>query len=222
MPREAAATPRGRVQSAHVSQSRPPTTVTHALLRSHLTDKGESLGHGARSHRSRRTHLGSDSGRGGDQEFRAYVTLKPDTREVLENSREFFRDHDNTVYHIGYPLLYRQAGKEPNIQFSMSADGLSGDIDVDYRSSKSPQSHVQWTPDLRQFRRRIGDNPVATMRWQGLVPWWQHVFGRVGSRSRHRGICSVGTCPTRRPRHCLPIERWTPQSIASRTPLRNS
>ena len=90
--------------------------------------------------RGRRAHRRSICGTGGDEQFRVYVRLKPDTREMLEKSREFFRDHENTVYHVGYPHSYRQAGKEPNIQISMSEDGLRADIDVDYRSSGSPQA----------------------------------------------------------------------------------
>ena len=81
---------------------------------------------------------GQYDGMGGDQQFRIYVALKPGTRELLEKSREFFIDHENTVYHIGFPHSYRQIG-EPNMQMSLSADGMRADIDVDYRSSKTPR-----------------------------------------------------------------------------------
>jgi hypothetical protein len=61
---------------------------------------------------------------------------------VLERSREFFRDHENTVYHVGFPHSYRQSGKNPNVQFSLSEDGRHADIDVDYRSSRPPKDRV--------------------------------------------------------------------------------
>ena len=57
----------------------------------------------------------------GDLQFRMYVLLKPDALQKLKDSTEFFRDRDNTVYHHGYPLNYRQAGT-PSIQFSMAKD----------------------------------------------------------------------------------------------------
>ena len=44
-------------------------------------------------------------------------------------------DHENTVYHVGYPESFRQIGTVPNMQFSLSEDGTKADIDVDYRSS---------------------------------------------------------------------------------------
>ena len=51
--------------------------------------------------------------------------LRPDAEEILEKSTQFFRSHDNTVYHVGYPRSYRQEGNVPNIQFSVSEDGLT-------------------------------------------------------------------------------------------------
>ncbi len=131
---------------------------------------------------------GQTPGLGGDQEFRVYVTLKPDTREVLEKSREFFRDHDNTVYHAGYPHSYRQAGKEPSIQISMSDDGLRGDIDVDYRSRKAPQGLFNGHLTSANSDVRMGDNAKRhNNRWQGLIPWWQQVFGRVDESTGNSG-----------------------------------
>ena len=83
---------------------------------------------------------GEQSSRGTDQQFRIYVTLRPDARDVLERSREFNRSHENSVYHAGYPHSHRQASGMPSIQFSIAEDGLSADIDVDCRGSKAPQS----------------------------------------------------------------------------------
>ena len=123
---------------------------------------------------------GQYDGLGGDQQFRIYVTLKPGTRELLEKSREFFVDHENTVYHVGFPHSYRQAGKEPNMQMSMSEDGLRADIDVDYRSSRSPQSLFNGHLTASNSDVRAGDNPkLHNARWSGLIMWWQDTFGKL-------------------------------------------
>jgi hypothetical protein len=153
--------------------------VTHALLHSPITDaKGASQGLAIDRVVAVDRIAGQYAGKGGDEQFRLYVRLKPDTRAVLETSREFFRDHENTVYHIGYPESFRQAGKEPNMQFSMSADGLKADIDVDYRSSKSPQALFNGHITSANSDVRAGENPTLhNGRWQGLVSWWRDIFG---------------------------------------------
>ena len=38
------------------------------------------------------------------------MVLKPDALQKLNDSGEFFHDRDNTIYHRGYPLKYRQDG----------------------------------------------------------------------------------------------------------------
>jgi hypothetical protein len=115
--------------------------ITHALRKSTLTSaSGAPLGTAFDLVAGIDRIAGQYAGRGGDQQFRLYVRLPPDARETLDTSREFFRDHENTVYHPGYPHSYRQSGREPNIQFSLAEDGLAADIDVDYRSSRSPQA----------------------------------------------------------------------------------
>ena len=99
---------------------------------------------------------------------------------MLEKSREFFRDHENTVYHVGYPHSYRQVGKEPNMQISMSEDGLRADIDVDYRSSESPNALFNGHLTASNSDIRAGDNSEAPQRaMAGLVTWWQERFGRL-------------------------------------------
>jgi hypothetical protein len=154
--------------------------ITHALSRSNLTDaQGASLGTGLDRIDSIDRIAGQYGGRSGDEQFRLYVNLKPDTREVLEKSKEFFKDHENTVYHVGYPHSYRQVGKEPNIQFSMSEDGLRADIDVDYRASKTPQSMFNGHLTSANSDIRVGENSSKHgVRWSGLVTWWQS-FGRL-------------------------------------------
>jgi hypothetical protein len=110
--------------------------------------------------------------------FRLYVNLREGTREILEKSQEFHFGHENTVYHMGYPYSYRQAGKVPNMQFSISEDGLKADIDVDYRSSKPPAA--MWNGHLTAANSdiRAGDNfKRHTQRWSGLIDWWNELFG---------------------------------------------
>ncbi len=155
--------------------------VTHALLHSPLTDAhGAPLGLAIDRVDAVDRIAGQYEGKGGDEQFRLFVRVKPDTRTVLESSREFFRDRENSVYHIGYPHSYRQAGKEPNMQFSMSEDGLKADIDVDYRSSRSPQALFNGHMTSSNSDVRAGDNPtVHNDRWQGLVQWWRDIFGSV-------------------------------------------
>jgi hypothetical protein len=155
--------------------------VTHALLHSSLTDRsGAPQGTAIDRIVAVERIAGQYAGKSGDEQFRLYVRLKPDTRGVLENSREFFRDHENTVYHIGYPHSFRQTGKEPNVQISMSEDGLKADIDVDYRSSRSPQALFNGHLTASNSDVRAGENPTLhSGRWQGLVLWWQDVFGKL-------------------------------------------
>jgi hypothetical protein len=155
--------------------------VTHALLHSRLTDsQGHAMGLAIDRVATVERIAGQYPGKGGDEQFRLYVTLEPGTRDVLDKSREFFRDHENTVYHIGYPHSYRQTGKEPTLQFSMSNDGLRADIDVDYRSSRSPQALFNGHLTSSNSDVRAGDNPTYhNGRWQGLVVWWQNTFGKL-------------------------------------------
>jgi hypothetical protein len=154
--------------------------ITHALMHSSLTDaNGASLGTALDRVAAIERIAGQYAGRSGDEQFRLYVSLKPDTREVLEKSKEFFKDHENTVYHVGYPHSYRQIGKEPNVQVSMAEDGLSADIDVDYRASKTPQSMFNGHLTSSNSDIRVGENSLKHgERWNGLITWWQS-FGRL-------------------------------------------
>jgi len=156
--------------------------VTHALQRSDLSDaEGTSLGTAFDLIVGIERIAGQYSGRGGDQQFRLYVAVKPDTQDILERATEFFADHENTVYHVGYPTSYRQIGDVPNIQFSLSEDGLRADIDVDYRSSKSPQALFNGHLTSANSDVRAGDNhDKHTGRWDGLVNWWQGFLGNIG------------------------------------------
>jgi hypothetical protein len=155
--------------------------VTHALTNTRLTDaSGASLGVALDRVESVERIAGQYAGRGGDEQFRLYVNLKPDSRDVLEKSREFVRDRENTVYHAGYPYSFRQAGKEPTLQFSLAEDGLKADIDVDYRTSKSPQSLFNGHLTAANSDIRVGDNSNRHRgRWGSFVAWWQDAFGRL-------------------------------------------
>jgi hypothetical protein len=155
--------------------------ITHALTNTRLTDaSGASLGVALDRVESVERIAGQYAGRSGDEQFRLYVNLKPDSREVLEKSREFIRDRENTVYHAGYPSSYRQAGKEPTLQFSVAEDGVKADIDVDYRSSKSPASLFNGHLTASNSDIRVGDNSTRHRgRWGSLITWWQDALGRL-------------------------------------------
>jgi hypothetical protein len=153
--------------------------ITHALSRTMLTDaKGGSLGSALDLVESIERIAGQYAGRGGDEQFRLYVKLKPTARELLEKSREFFRDEENTIYHTGYPHSFRLAGKEPNLQMSLAEDGMRADIDVDYRSSRSPQALFNGHLTSSNSDIRVGENTDRHgARWGGIVAWWREAFG---------------------------------------------
>jgi len=172
-------TPEEAYQVLKVSERTTFEGVTHALSRSELTDEqGNSLGTALDLVVGIERIAGQYHGRQGDEQFRLYCFLRPDTQEVLEKAQQFHFGHENTVYHVGYPYSYRQDGKVPNIQFSVSEDGIRADIDVDYRSSKAPQA--MWNGHLTSANSdvRAGKNyDLHTNRWAGMVNWWQRVFG---------------------------------------------
>jgi hypothetical protein len=156
-------------------------SVTHALLNSKLTDaNGEDLGTAFDLLTSIDRVAGQYHGRMGDEQFRLFVELEPDAVEILGRSREFFRDRDNTVFHVGYPLSFRQIDRVPNIQFSVSEDGRRADIDIDYRSSGLPQGLFNGHLSASNSDVRAGDNlDRHNRRWAGFVAWWRGIFGTV-------------------------------------------
>jgi len=102
---------------------------------------------------------------------------KPDALQKLKASREFFRDRDNTVYHHGYPLNYRQDGGAPSIQVSVAKDTRHADIDVDYRSPKFPKALINGHLTAANSDVRAGGNTQKHLqRWHGLTDWWQNRF----------------------------------------------
>ncbi len=169
--------------------------VTHALMNSKLTDQeGNDLGNALDLVEGVERVAGQYYGRGGDQQFRLYVLLVPEAKETLEKSTEFFLGHENTVYHAGYPESYRQEGKVPNIQFSLSEDEMKADIDVDYRPSKMPQA--MWNGHLTSANSdvRAGDNfDRHNGRWGGLIAWWSQVYGKLAKEKKESNdLLSMG------------------------------
>ena len=113
--------------------------VTHALMTTPLTDASDQkFGDGLTLIERLDTVKGEVSGTSSDRQFRLYVRLTPNAREMLDRSREFKRGIDNTVYHKGYPINYREQDGTPSIQVSIALDGRLADVDVDYRASTFP------------------------------------------------------------------------------------
>ena len=153
--------------------------VTHALMTTNLTDKsGKSMGDALDLVQAIETINGKVPKARGDLQFRVYVILKPAALQTLKDSTEFFRDRDNTVYHHGYPLNWRQDGGAPSIQISMAPDGRHADIDVDYRSSQFPAALFNGHLSAANSDVRAGNNTQRHLqRWQGLADWWRNLFG---------------------------------------------
>ena len=154
--------------------------VTHALITTPLTDaSGQSLGTALDLVEYLETIKGKVKGERGDRQFRMYVVLKPDAKEIIKKSQEFKRGADNTFYHKGYPINYRQTGKIPSIQISMAREGNRADIDVDYRSSGFPQALFNGHLSSSNSDVRAGNNHQRHVnRWgEGLQAWWQGLFG---------------------------------------------
>ena len=153
--------------------------VTHALMTTKLTDKqGGSLATALDVISNVEAIHGKIPTARGDLQFRMYVALKPTALQTLDDSREFKRGKDNTIYHKGYPLNYRQQGGVPSIQISSSPDGKRADIDVDYRSAKFPAALVNGHLTAANSDVRAGKNHDRHVnRWNGFANWWQSMFG---------------------------------------------
>jgi len=153
--------------------------VTHALLSTKLTGpKGAPLGTALDLVELVEGVHGHVPDARGDHQFRVYVKLKPDALSKLYRSREFRRTGDNTIYHIGYPINFRQQGGAPSIQFSVTRTGRRADIDVDYRSSHGPQALLNGHLTAANSDVRAGGNPVKhASRWDGFEDWWRDLLG---------------------------------------------
>ena len=144
--------------------------VTNALLTTSLTTKsGEKLGNALDLVQQVDSVRGMVQDASGDQQFRMYVLLKEGAVNTLERSKEFERKGDNTVYHKGYPINYRQQGGTPSIQISIALDQRHADIDVDYRSSGFPKALVNGHLSAANSDVRAGNNYERhTERWSGF------------------------------------------------------
>jgi hypothetical protein len=153
--------------------------VTHALLTTPLTDaSGQQFGDGLALVERVDSVKGEVSGASSDRQFRMYARLTPNAREMLNRSREFKRGIDNTVYHKGYPINYREQRGTPSIQVSVAMDGRLADIDVDYRSSSFPVGLFNGHLSAANSDVRAGDNAERHAgRWSGFQNWWRSFFG---------------------------------------------
>jgi hypothetical protein len=154
--------------------------VTHALNQTKLTDQDQQPMNLTALDLILKVDAvaGRVSDAGGDKQFRLYVQLRPDAKAILERSREFSRQVDNTVYHKGYPICFRGAGGTPSIQFSLSPDGARGDIDVDYRSSSFPIMLINGHLTASNSDVRAGNNDERhNGHWTGLENWWRAFMG---------------------------------------------
>ena len=152
--------------------------VTHALMNSRLTDsQGQSLGNALSLIKLVESVHGEIPHTRGDQQFRVYVLLADDAVDKLYRSVEFKRLGNNSVYHIGYPINFRQQGGTPSIQFSVARTGLRADIDVDYRSSSGPQALINGHLTASNSDVRAGANYSRHVkRWSGFAQWWKSLF----------------------------------------------
>ena len=153
--------------------------VTHALMKTGLTDEsGKKLAGSAIDLVDKiDTVAGQILGAGGDEQFRIYVQMKPDALNLLNQSREFKHESDNTTYHKGYPICYRGKSGTPSIQISLSRDAERADIDVDYRSS-GWKGLVNGHLSAANSDVRAGDNLAKhNNQWSGLQNWWRNLLG---------------------------------------------
>src|SRR4029453_4113316 len=153
--------------------------VTHALLTTPLTDaSGQTFGDGLSLIERVDRVKAQVSGTSGDRQFPVAVRLTPNAREGLNRSREFRRGVDNTVYHKGYPINYREQQGTPPIQISIAMDGRLADVDVDYRASFFPLSVFNGNLGAANSDVRAGDNAERHAgRWTGYQNWWRSFFG---------------------------------------------
>jgi hypothetical protein len=158
--------------------------VTHALMTTNLTsDSGAAIGDGLELIERLESVRGEVVGASGDRQFRVYARLTPGAFDRLEQSREFKRGIDNTVYHQGYPINFRAQGGSPSIQISIAPDRRRADIDVDYRASFFPVGLFNGHLTAANSDVRAGNNTDRhAAKWAGLQSWWRGFFGIRANR----------------------------------------
>lgn len=178
---------RGRLTAVKAYSDLPPSykttfdAVTNALLATNLTDEqGKPLGTALGLVELVEAIHGKIPEERGDHQFRLYVLLKKDALDKLQAAREFKRIGDNTVFHKGYPINFRQQGGAPSVQFSVARTGRRADIDVDYRSSAVYAALFNGHLTAANSDVRAGNNYDRHVgRWRGLVNWWRLLFDRL-------------------------------------------
>ncbi len=170
-----------RFTAMTLSQHSTFEAISNALERTKLTDnRGKVIGTAMDMIESVELVAGQEEGKGSDEQFRLYVRLIPGAAAKLASSREFSRGKDNTIFHHGYPVNYRQKGNPPTLQFSMTTEMDRADIDVDYRSSSFPKALFNGHLTAGNSDVRIGGNyPTHTSRWLGLTDWWESDVGSM-------------------------------------------
>jgi len=181
--------------------------ITHALSRSTLTSpSGKSMGRAIDLVGSLEGIAGEVDGAGGDKQFRLYVKLAPGAVGKLGAVKEFTRGKDNTIFHHGYPVNFRQRGKPPTLQFSVTQEGDRADIDVDYRSSHVPAALVNGHLSAGNSDVRAGNNYFThAFRWQGLINWWSNVLEQLAEGIEKELARATGSKDRKRDDH-LPAE----------------
>ncbi|HYI95291.1 MAG TPA: hypothetical protein VEX68_17250 [Bryobacteraceae bacterium] len=152
--------------------------VTHALISMQLTgESGRKLGSAIQIIEKLETVRGEVLGTRGDEQFRVYIQLKPGALNLLDQSQEFRRTEDNTVYHKGYPICYRSKPSVPSIQVSATRDKTKADVDVDYKSSGIPKALLNGHLSASNSDVRAGRNDeIHNSQWRGLNNWWRNVL----------------------------------------------
>lgn len=183
---------------ARVSARTTFDAVTNALIRTTLTDEsGQSMGDALDLIERLESVHGRVPDAAGDQQFRIYVVLKPNAIDTLARSREFKRGADNTVFHKGYPISFRQQGGAPSIQVSIALDHRRADVDVDYRASGFPAALFNGHLTSSNSDVRAGDNfDRHNNRWSGFQNWWRSFFGVRSNGDDDAKAERPGTVPT--------------------------
>ena len=200
--------------------------ITHALMRASLTDEqGRPLGTALDLVTGVQRIAGQQMGRGGDEQFRLYVTLRPDARDTLDRSREFVRTRANTVYHAGYPLSYRLGMRNPSIQFSARRQRPERRHRYRLPHEQRSPGPLQRPPHFVEFgragrRQRTASRP-ALERVRGLVVGSVRRCrvrrkGKGGGGSDRHGSDESPNAP------CHPIDRSIRPSPSWRTRSRSS
>lgn len=152
--------------------------VTHALISTQLSgESGAKLGSAIQIVDKLDTVRGEVLGARGDEQFRIYVQLKAGALDLLDQSQQFQRTDDNSVYHKGYPISYRSKPSVPSIQVSASRDKTRADVDVDYKSSGFPKGLVNGHLSAANSDVRAGRNDeIHNSQWNGLNNWWRNLL----------------------------------------------